>query len=238
MNLKITRCLAALAVWVVLPAEAQTGRASASAAQLLQEGKSNLQSGKVSQAVRVLEKAARVAPRDGTIQLELGVAYKKSKQYIKAKAALTKAWRYSRGTATAAQANRELLLLPADILRPHPRQLVARFRGRRIAPAGLVRVKLLAFTASWAEPCKQLQAAIDRVRTEWGDKVEFVWVDVDDPKNETLLDQYDVSPVPTVVFLDEEGNMVSFLVGYGGEDALNRHLRTLTSGSKLPGPAG
>jgi thioredoxin-like negative regulator of GroEL len=204
----------------------------------LQEGKSNLKGGKVSQAVRVLERAARAAPRDGAVQLELGIAYKKSKQYMKAKAAFTKAWRYARGTPIAAQANRELLLLPADILRPQPKQLVARFRGRRIAPAGLVRVKLLAFTASWAEPCKQLQAAIDKARTEWGDKVEFVSVDVDDPKNEPLLDQYDVSPVPTVVFLDEEGNMVSFLIGYGGEDALNHHLRTLTSGNKPPGPTG
>ncbi|HEY9867687.1 MAG TPA: thioredoxin domain-containing protein [Candidatus Obscuribacterales bacterium] len=238
MKLKVISCLAALAVCVVLPAAGQTGRAPAATARLVQEGKANLQSGKVSQAVRVLEKAAKSAPRDGAVQLELGIAYKKSKQYTKARTALTKAWRYARGTPIAAQANRELLSLPADILRPQPKQLVARFRGRRIAPAGLVRVKLLAFTASWAEPCKQLQAAIDKARTEWGDKVEFVSVDVDDPKNESLLDQYDVSPVPTVVFLDEEGNMVSFLIGYGGEDALNHHLRTLTSGAKPPGPTG
>lgn len=208
------------------------------AAQLLSDGQALLKEGKVAQSIKVLEEARKQTPDDGELLLALGKAYKQARQYPKARTALRQAWRAAKGTATATAANQELLTLPEKILAPRAKKVVARMRGKRIAAAGLVRVKLIAFTASWAEPCKQLNAAIEKARAEWGDKVELVSVDVDDPKNDYLLEQYDVAPVPTVVFLDQDGKMVSFLIGYSGEAALNQHIKALTSGTRSPASAG
>src|SRR5215471_6163214 len=216
----VTYVLAAMLALASATASIGQPPPSRTSEQSLAEGQALLKAGKVSQSLKLLEQAANQSPTDAEVLLTLGKAYKEAHQYEKARNALKQAWRAARGTATATAANQELLTLPEKLQAPRAKRLVARMRGRRIAAAGLVRVKLIAFTASWAEPCKRLNAAIEKARTEWGDKIELVSVDVDDPKNDYLLEQYDVAPVPTVVFLDQEGKMVSYLVGYSGEAAL------------------
>jgi len=235
----VTYILAAmLALASTTASSGQVTPPSQTSEKSLSEGQALLKAGKVSQSIKLLERARNQSPTDAVVLVTLGKAYKEAHQYEKARNALKQAWRAARGTATATAANQELLTLPENLQAPRAKRVVARMRGRRIAAAGLVRVKLIAFTASWAEPCKRLNAAIEKARTEWGDKVELVSVDVDDPKNDYLLEQYDVAPVPTVVFLDQEGKMVSYLVGYSGEAALYQRIKALTSGTKADGSTG
>ncbi len=229
---------ASVAMALAVDTDCEGAPPSAPPAQAVEDAKAKLEGGRVAEAIRLFEKANKDTPGNADILFNLGCAYKKAQQYQKARTTFRSAWRAARGTPLAARANDELFSLPQKVLAPRPKRVVARIRGRRVAAAGLVRVKLIAFTASWAEPCKQLNAAIEKARSEWGDKVELVSVDVDDPKNEYLLEQYDVAPVPTVVFLDQEGKMVSFLIGYSGEAALNQRIEALTSGTKAPSSAG
>jgi thioredoxin-like negative regulator of GroEL len=83
-----------------------------------------------------------------------------------------------------------------------------------VAAAGIALPCILSCSARWAEPCKQLQVDLDKARSEFGEQIEIDAVDVDDPKSEDLMNQYEISPIPTVVFLDAQAKVVSFLIGY------------------------
>ena len=65
--------------------------------------------------------------------------------------------------------------------------------------------RVLKFSASWCQPCKQLSSLLAAM----GQEVEEVDVD----ENEELAQQYGIRGVPTMVMLDEAGAEISRLVG-------------------------
>jgi thioredoxin-like negative regulator of GroEL len=125
----------------------------------------------------------------------------------------------------AVAANDLLIKLPKDLAAPHQKYSVAKIKGRRVAAAGFAHPRLLSFYAAWAEPCKQLSVDLDKVHTEYGEQLEILKVDVDDPANQKIMEQYDISPVPTVVFLDTEGKVTNYFVGYDSATELNSSVK-------------
>jgi thioredoxin 1 len=125
----------------------------------------------------------------------------------------------------AVVANALLIKLPKDLSAPHQKYSVAKIRGRKVAATGFARPRLLSFYAAWAEPCKQLSVDLDKVHTEYGEQLEILKVDVDDPANQKIMEQYDISPVPTVVFLDTEGKVTNYFVGYDSATELNSSVK-------------
>jgi thioredoxin 1 len=125
----------------------------------------------------------------------------------------------------AVAANDLLIKLPKDLSAPHQKYSVAKIKGRKVAAAGFARPRLLSFYAAWAEPCKQLSVDLDKVHTEYGEQLEILKVDVDDPANQKVMEQYDISPVPTVVFLDTEGKVTNYFVGYDSATELNSSVK-------------
>lgn len=73
--------------------------------------------------------------------------------------------------------------------------------------------KVIEFYASWCEPCRRLQPAMDRARAQYSEEVEFVSVNVDDPKNREMLEEYEVCPIPTLVFVDKQKKVASYAIG-------------------------
>lgn len=78
------------------------------------------------------------------------------------------------------------------------------------------RPRILDFFASWCNPCQKMKPYIDDAKKRYGDKIEFVAVDIDDPKNAALVSKYSVNTVPQVFFLDTSGNVQSHLQGFKG----------------------
>lgn len=83
-------------------------------------------------------------------------------------------------------------------------------------------VSVLCFYASWVHPSTQLKASLERAALERGDQLSIQTVDVDDPLNQKLLEQYDICPVPTLVFLDKQRRVISYAIGYEPESDLQK----------------
>lgn len=85
-----------------------------------------------------------------------------------------------------------------------------------IAPAPQLtggRPTILVFYANWAEQCANIDQLIGRCRTTFGDKVNCVKLNVNDASNSSLITQFNVGTIPTVVFLNANGSVSSTLIG-------------------------
>lgn len=91
------------------------------------------------------------------------------------------------------------------------------------------RPQVLDFYADWCGPCKQMQPVMEEARRKWGDKVEFVTVNADDPANRPLMEKYNVKSIPNLCFLDARGNLVEQIVGFEGADPIYSALERVTS---------
>ncbi len=101
------------------------------------------------------------------------------------------------------------------------------------------KVVVLDFWATWCPPCREELPAVDKLRAEFADKVQFFGVNDEDTgtvkgylrKNNnglsTLMDQngtvhrqYGVSAIPTVLIIDREGVIRSHFIGGRTREAL------------------
>lgn len=67
------------------------------------------------------------------------------------------------------------------------------------------------FWASWCGPCKMLSPVIDELSEEFGEKVKFTKVNVDD--NPGVSSKFSVSSIPTVLIF-KDGNVAGSFVGF------------------------
>ena len=70
--------------------------------------------------------------------------------------------------------------------------------------AGVVPV-VIDFFATWCGPCKALAPSLERLAKEFDGRLKVLKVDVD--KNEALARAAAIRSVPTLFFIDKEGNI-------------------------------
>ena len=68
---------------------------------------------------------------------------------------------------------------------------------------------LLDFWAPWCSPCKLMNPIIDEIEKGYDLKVQRINVDEDS----AMVQQYNITSVPTYILLKEGGEIVSFVVG-------------------------
>lgn len=66
---------------------------------------------------------------------------------------------------------------------------------------------MLYFGATWCGPCMLLKEKIQKQKEEIKDLV-VVYIDCDSAENEDILDQYNVSALPTQIFVHLDNNKV------------------------------
>jgi thioredoxin 1 len=233
-------------------------QAAGEASPLLAAARASFVKGDYDEALSSLDKALAANPASSEAHLLLGVTSIKLRHFIQAREHLRRAIRLGRGTAPARQANRILMSLPRQFLAPRrgpgtgPLAL-ARFGppGAAIpgapgkAPGGRAGTRLppdrrmpadrqptvLVFNASWCEPCQDMTSVIEQAKARFGQRVRFIMVDVDDPANDELVEQYAVSPVPTIVFLRADGQMADYSVGFAGIDGMVKGMTKILRGA-------
>lgn len=75
---------------------------------------------------------------------------------------------------------------------------------------------LVFFTGKWCSPCRVMKRQVfadDEVMKAINAKVVSVEIDVDDPKNEALIKQYNINATPITLFMDAKGKVIDYGVG-------------------------
>jgi len=200
-------------------------------------GKAKLIKGDYASAVKMLEAAVKARPGSSEAHLYLGQAYLKTRSYAQARTHLRAAIRLGKGSPVSQKANAALMTLPKNYLAPRTGEdtrfiaYALGIVGRERGAGGQSKPTVLDFYASWCHPCKLLEQDMDKVKSTYGDKVNFMSINVDDPSNEQVIEQYDVSPIPTVVFLSPDGQVVSYSIGYSGPQNVQKEIEKVLARS-------
>jgi thioredoxin 1 len=81
------------------------------------------------------------------------------------------------------------------------------------------------FYATWCGPCKVLSPRLDKLAVEFGDRIKFVAVDVD--QSPTLAAKYNVQGIPTLLFFSADGAVRETSVGLLSVEVLRAKLESL-----------
>jgi thiol-disulfide isomerase/thioredoxin len=211
---------------------------------LVKQAKLELQANKLDTAIDELTKAEKqlgTAPGSCECHFLLGKAQclkaKKvndKEKLREAKRQLRTAIRVGRGNAISKMANEFMMAnLPADMLTPRvgdgTEMIAAKLglRGADRGSGGAAKPQIFEFYADWCEPCKLLEPVMAKIKTQYGDQVEVTRINVDDKNNADMLDQYDVSPIPTVIYLNPDGQVVGYSIGFSGEKSVQKEMQKL-----------
>lgn len=67
------------------------------------------------------------------------------------------------------------------------------------------------FSATWCGPCQKIAPIIEQLSGDYDGRVNIYKCDVDE--NDELMAKYGIRNVPTVIFMDKDGNIVDKHVG-------------------------
>ena len=93
----------------------------------------------------------------------------------------------------------------------------------------------LEFYAEWCEVCKEMAPKISVLKDEYENDINFVFLNVDNPKWNNYLRKFNVNGIPQVNLFDVKGNLLTTFVGKQDEKIIKRSLESLEQGVKLEG---
>jgi alpha-beta hydrolase superfamily lysophospholipase/thiol-disulfide isomerase/thioredoxin len=195
--------------------QSASGQAGHAVDPRLSDGIKAFVQGNYSAALPLIKAAEDSDPENSEAHYWLGMCYSKLRQPVEARREMVRALALGRGSIHSQQANNYLIAsgdggpddpsngkaAPVSVVNPVAKDLT---NGD---PA------VLAFCASWAEQCQPIDNFFKQAKNMFGDKVRLVKVDVEDHKNDDIVKAFNVGPVPTVVYLDSSGKVVSTSIG-------------------------
>lgn len=108
---------------------------------------------------------------------------------------------------------------PKDDLSPARRALAeAKEQGRPV---------LLCIHSQTCIPCKAMEALLEEIEPEFKGRVPFVKVPVDDPQEQSLVEEYKIELIPTTFLLDRHGKPIQKHVGVWPKEELVAELQRL-----------
>ena len=89
----------------------------------------------------------------------------------------------------------------------------------------------LEFYAEWCEVCKEMAPKISALKDEYQNDINFVFLNVDNPKWENYIKKYNVNGIPQVNIFNNEGDLKATLIGKQDEKNIKGILRNSISGN-------
>jgi thiol-disulfide isomerase/thioredoxin len=93
---------------------------------------------------------------------------------------------------------------------------------------------LIEFYANWCTSCQAMVSDMAALKTEYGDRINFVMLNVDNSKWLPELMRYRVDGIPHFVFLDRKGGAIAGVVGEQPRTILGSNLAALATDAALP----
>jgi thiol:disulfide interchange protein len=89
---------------------------------------------------------------------------------------------------------------------------------------------LLEFYADWCNTCQGMSSTIEQLDRKYGDRVNLVMLNIDDPQWDNLAQEFKVTGIPQYNFLDAEENKVESFIGKVPQSILAQTFEKLIVG--------
>ena len=87
----------------------------------------------------------------------------------------------------------------------------------------------LEFYAEWCEVCKKMAPGVSELRKEYGKDINFVFINVDNPKWEKYIKKMNVNGIPQINLFDNQSNLEKTFIGLQDEMDIKQSLLNLLS---------
>ena len=87
----------------------------------------------------------------------------------------------------------------------------------------------LEFYAEWCEVCKEMAPKVSEIKEEYEKDINFVFLNVDNPKWEKYIRNFNVNGIPQVNLFDEEANLKVTFIGKQQEKTIRESLDNLNN---------
>jgi len=88
---------------------------------------------------------------------------------------------------------------------------------------------LIEFYADWCTTCQSLSPTITALHEQWGDRINFVMLNIDDPQWASQVNQFQVNGVPNLTLLDNSHAVTDTFMGNIPKSLLESELTELLS---------
>ena len=85
----------------------------------------------------------------------------------------------------------------------------------------------LEFYADWCEVCKEMAPKVADIKDEYETDINFVFLNVDNPKWETYIRKFNVNGIPQVNIFDKDSRLAVTLIGKQEEKTIKESLDNL-----------
>lgn len=173
--------------------------------------------GKTAAALAQFKTLLKTSPNDAVAHYYLGLCYQKSNQAKLARSEYEWIASHSKDPGIVARANQGLQSLGVAV----PASYTA-------GAAGGATPTVIDFSAEWCAPCKKFAPTFDRIGSNYRGRINFMHIDVDKPGSyKALVDKYNPSMMPTIVFQDARGNAKTIHEGVMEEAVLVQQTEAL-----------
>ena len=90
----------------------------------------------------------------------------------------------------------------------------------------------LEFYAEWCEVCKEMAPKVSSLKEEYEKDINFVFLNVDNPKWSKYIQKLNVNGIPQVNLFDKKGNLISTFVGKQDEITIRDYIENLDGEGK------
>ena len=85
----------------------------------------------------------------------------------------------------------------------------------------------LEFYAEWCEICKEMAPEVTELKKDFDDEINFVFLNVDNPKWDKFIKKFKVNGIPQINFLDSNSNLEATFTGLQEEEILKESINSI-----------